>query len=65
MRHCMWPLQVWFVWTYAIFMSAWLLGCHVLPAIPYWRPEWTSPAINVSVARVSQLAVSDCIYTVW
>ena len=49
-----WPVQVWFVWTYAVFMSAWLMSCHVLPAIPLWRPAWTSPATNVSMDGLPQ-----------
>ena len=36
------------MWTYFTFMSAWLLGNYMVPAIPYWSPAWTYGTTNVS-----------------
>ena len=45
-------MQVWFLWTYLFFMSAWLLGKHVLPAIiPLWSPAWTPGITNVRLTN--------------
>ena len=38
---------VFFVWSYATFMFAWLISQQALPNIPLWSPAWTPITTNV------------------